>query len=120
MEDVKSRSLDRFTFAPDFSLADFSSRLPIAYTGADLYALCSDAMLEAMRDKVTQIQREFSSASFGPQQITFEQFLQSRTPAQLQPVVGLAHFQTALARLKPSVSPADLARYASLQQQFKH
>src|ERR1700743_1712367 len=40
-----------FTLAPDVDLTRVASRLPFTYTGADLYALCSDAMLKAITRK---------------------------------------------------------------------
>ena len=33
----------KFSLAPDLDLADISNHCPFHYTGADFYALCSDA-----------------------------------------------------------------------------
>lgn len=38
----------KFTLAPSLSLPRVAQRLPFTYTGADFYALCSDAMLKAV------------------------------------------------------------------------
>lgn len=38
----------KFALAPDLDLADVAERCPLNLTGADFYALCSDAMLKAM------------------------------------------------------------------------
>src|SRR3954470_12803176 len=38
----------RFTLHPSVSLRAVADRLPFTYTGADFYALCSDAMLKAV------------------------------------------------------------------------
>ncbi|PBP17456.1 Peroxisomal biogenesis factor 6 [Diplocarpon rosae] len=38
----------KFTLHPTLSLPRIASRLPFTYTGADFYALCSDAMLKAV------------------------------------------------------------------------
>lgn len=41
--------LNRFTFADDFELAAIANKCPLNLTGADLYALCSDALLNAAK-----------------------------------------------------------------------
>ena len=38
----------KFTMHPQMSLQNVAESLPFTYTGADLYALCSDAMLKAI------------------------------------------------------------------------
>lgn len=38
----------RFALHPDMTLRTIAETLPFTYTGADLYALCSDAMLKAI------------------------------------------------------------------------
>jgi peroxin-6 len=40
--------VDRFALHPTLSLRRIAETLPFTYTGADLYALCSDAMLKAI------------------------------------------------------------------------
>lgn len=45
----------KFKLNPNLSLADVAERCPFHYTGADLYALCSDAMLNAMSRKAAEI-----------------------------------------------------------------
>ncbi|KAI4124186.1 MAG: hypothetical protein LQ338_004934 [Usnochroma carphineum] len=45
----------KFTFHPGFSLARFAESLPFTYTGADLYALCSDAMLKAITRQASAV-----------------------------------------------------------------
>ena len=43
----------KFTLHPDMSLRRVAESLPFTYTGADLYALCSDAMLKAITRQAT-------------------------------------------------------------------
>lgn len=38
----------RFRLHPSLDLANVAQKCPFNYTGADFYALCSDAMLKAM------------------------------------------------------------------------
>lgn len=53
----------KFTLAEDVVLTRVASRLPFTYTGADLYALCSDAMLKAITRKTMQVDVKVREAS---------------------------------------------------------
>lgn len=44
-----------FNLRPDVSLGRITESLPFTYTGADLYALCSDAMLKAITRQCTAV-----------------------------------------------------------------
>lgn len=48
--------LCRFNLAPNTSLEKIAEACPNNLTGADFYALCSDAMLNAIRDQVNQLE----------------------------------------------------------------
>jgi SpoVK/Ycf46/Vps4 family AAA+-type ATPase len=53
------RALTRkFRLAPDVSIEDIASRCPFNYTGADFYALCSDALLNAMSRRAQEVDDE--------------------------------------------------------------
>ena len=45
----------KFRLDPGLNLRDVAERCPFNYTGADFYALCSDAMLNAMTRKAMAI-----------------------------------------------------------------
>lgn len=45
----------RFTMAPNLSLPRIAEGLPFTYTGADFYALCSDAMLKAVTRQASAV-----------------------------------------------------------------
>ncbi|KAJ4297088.1 peroxisomal assembly protein [Collariella sp. IMI 366227] len=45
----------KFTLHPTLSLPTVASHLPFTYTGADFYALCSDAMLKAVTRQATLV-----------------------------------------------------------------
>ena len=50
------RALTRkFQLDPDLNLWEIAKLCPFNYTGADLYALCSDAMMRAMARKADVI-----------------------------------------------------------------
>jgi peroxin-6 len=46
----------KFRLDPGLDLASFAKRCPFNYTGADFYALCSDAMLSAMSRKAEDVE----------------------------------------------------------------
>ena len=45
----------KFRLDPELNLSDIAEQCPFNYTGADLYALCSDAMLKAMTRKAEEV-----------------------------------------------------------------
>lgn len=75
MTTTNATPLPRFTLSPSVSLPSIVSRLPLTYTGADFYALCSDAMLRAVTRQASRVDarirdlsaraHEESAASFG-------------------------------------------------------
>lgn len=48
----------KFTLHPDLSLRRIAEGLPFTYTGADLYALCSDAMLKAITRQAQNVEQK--------------------------------------------------------------
>ena len=85
----------RFNLAPDVDLRDLAASCPAHVTGADLYALCSEALLEAVRRLVQRSEVREEDEKL---------------------VVSSEHFQWALSRLTPSVSEAELQRYQKLRK----
>lgn len=99
----------KFNMEKDVDLDALVGTLEPIYTGADLFALCSDAMMLAVDELVQNlstavVEGKLSAAEMdeGNQKVT----------------VGVRHFQQALQKLKPSVSKEDLKRYESLRTQF--
>ncbi|XP_068444764.1 peroxisomal ATPase PEX6 isoform X1 [Clinocottus analis] len=74
-------------------------RCPDHMTGADLYALCSDAMTAAVKRKVSLIDDGLDSED---------------SPL----LVCVEDFSSALENFKPSVSQSELQRYRNIQQQL--
>ena len=62
----------KFDLRSDLSLRRVAERLPFTYTGADLYALCSDAMLKAISRKAADIDAKIKKLPGGP--VTTAQF----------------------------------------------
>ena len=128
----------RFTLSPSLSLRAVVSTLPFTYTGADLYALCSDAMLKAVTRKSALIDAKVRE---------YNENLQSREKASInsegQPsddtapisvawyldhvatkddiavTVTEEDFLAAKAELIPSVSAEELAYYERVKETFE-
>merc|ERR1712000_19773 len=103
----------KFTLAADVDLMRVASRLPFTYTGADLYALCSDAMLKAITrktravdDKVQQI-----SKTRGEEISTGYFFDHLATEEDVQVVVSEEDFTAAQNELVGSVSKKELEHF---------
>ncbi|XP_028676134.2 peroxisome assembly factor 2 isoform X1 [Erpetoichthys calabaricus] len=89
----------RFKMDPSVCLHDVIERCPPQLTGADLYALCSDAMMSALKQKIKRIEEGLE---------TEESDL----------VLRREDFQNALEKLQPSVSEQELLKYKLIQQKF--
>lgn len=56
----------KFTLEPNLSLPRVANSLPFTYTGADLYALCSDAMLKAITRQASAVDAKIKSLPGDP------------------------------------------------------
>lgn len=56
----------KFTMHPELSLRRVAESLPFTYTGADLYALCSDAMLKAITRQASAVDAKIKALSGAP------------------------------------------------------
>uniref|UniRef100_UPI0009B45249 peroxisome assembly factor 2 n=1 Tax=Monopterus albus TaxID=43700 RepID=UPI0009B45249 len=87
----------RFQLDADVNLQEVVERCPRHMTGADLYALCSDAMTVAIKRKILLIDHGLDSED---------------SPVLL----AVEDFAAALENFRPSVSDQELLRFRSLQQ----
>jgi peroxin-6 len=88
----------RFHLAPGVDLPGLARRCPPRYTGADLYALCADAWMRAVK---RQLAADAPAAGAVPTVF-----------------VDADDFEGAMAELAPSLSEAELERYAALAAGF--
>eukprot|EP00039_Didymoeca_costata_P021432 m.344511 g.344511 ORF g.344511 m.344511 type:complete len:820 (+) comp24559_c0_seq1:140-2599(+) len=87
----------KFNLHPQFDLERILTECSPNFTGADLYALCSDAMLNAIRRHIA-----------------------APPTASSDVVVNTEDFLTALGNLTPSVTDKELAHYTELHKKFGH
>ncbi|KAH9255416.1 hypothetical protein BASA81_006535 [Batrachochytrium salamandrivorans] len=82
-------------------------------TGADFYALCSDAMASAMKRKVDELSQRAANEG-----VTVRKLLVGLPKSELQVVVGMRDYEESMAKLVPSVSETELVHYETLRQKF--
>ncbi|OJJ60853.1 hypothetical protein ASPSYDRAFT_29376 [Aspergillus sydowii CBS 593.65] len=108
----------KFALAPDLSLGRVSERLPLTYTGADLYALCSDAMLKAITRKATAVDEKIKQLPGGPVSTAYF-FDHLATPDDVAVMVTEEDFDSAQGELVPSVSAKELEHFERIRRMFE-
>ncbi|KAJ2917643.1 hypothetical protein MD484_g2754, partial [Candolleomyces efflorescens] len=115
----------KFRLDPDLDLRTVAELCPFNYTGADFYALCSDAMLNAMSRKAMTLETKIDELNKGPRDnrhpypMTPQYYLSElATPEEILVTVTHEDFSLALRNLVPSVSQAEMNHYAQVQRRF--
>ncbi|PWN35576.1 AAA-domain-containing protein [Meira miltonrushii] len=121
-------------------LSVIAEQCPMNLTGADFYALCSDAMLKSMTRKAEWIDGQVAllneeikdkaeqAAKNGvpfesdhPIPLTPQYYLDEIvSPSDLDVKVSRVDFEAALSELVPSVSSQEMEHYRSVQQKFSN
>ncbi|XP_067881537.1 peroxisomal ATPase PEX6 [Heterodontus francisci] len=89
----------KFTLDPTVSLSHIVEQCPRYVSGADLYSLCSDTMMSALKRKISRIEEGLDSE-------------------QSELILMPEDFEQALSTLQPSVSQQDLLTYTLIQQRL--
>ncbi|RAL10817.1 AAA family ATPase peroxin 6 [Aspergillus homomorphus CBS 101889] len=108
----------KFALSPDLSLARVADRLPLTYTGADLYALCSDSMLKAITRKATAVDEKIQQLPGEPVSTAYF-FDHLATPEDVAVMVTEDDFREAQDELVPSVSVKELEHFERIRQTFE-
>ncbi|KAJ5555281.1 hypothetical protein N7535_007720 [Penicillium sp. DV-2018c] len=108
----------KFALHPDVSLDRVAEQLPLTYTGADLYALCSDAMLKAITRKATAVDEKIKSLPDGPVSTAWF-FDHLATKEDVNVMVTEEDFLSAQGELVPSVSAKELEHFERIRQTFE-
>lgn len=111
----------KFTLDNNVDLMRVASRLPFTYTGADLYALCSDAMLKAITRKTQAVDekvREISRAR-GEEISTGYFFDHLATAEDTDVMVNEDDFRAAQEELVGSVSQKELQHFERVRGLFE-
>ena len=92
----------KFNVDPNLSLSRVADRLPMTYTGADLYALASDAMLKAVTRKALAVDEKIRNLPGEPVSTAYF-FDHYATPEDVAVMVAEEDFTAAQDELVPSV-----------------
>lgn len=115
----------KFILDDDIDLAYIAELCPQNLTGADFYALCSDAMLKSISASISSIDQELaewnkekhSGHPFPTSSIYYLDYIASKEQTKIK--VGTDHFLQALNDLKPSITADELYRYNQIRKQFE-
>jgi peroxin-6 len=111
----------KFTLDPSVDLRRVASTLPFTYTGADLYALCSDAMLKAITRKTGLVDQKVADISKvrGEEISTAYFFDHCATVEDIAVVVSEEDFLAAQREMVASVSQKELEHFERIRNQFE-
>lgn len=115
----KTQALTRgFVMDSDVDLEDIASRCNHRVTGADLYALCADAWMAALKRTIELAEDETAQGDEGDG-VQGGDVLEGGD-AQQRVMVCQGDFLMAVRDLTPSISEEELARYEALRGQYEH
>nr|AAK16738.1 Pex6 protein [Colletotrichum lagenaria] len=114
----------KFTLHPSVSLHSVAQQLPFTYTGADFYALCSDAMLKAVTRQAASVDAKIRELEAQPRSrtgpiSTAYFFDHHATPEDIAVMVTEEDFLAANRELVPSVSAGELSHYEQVRAMFE-
>jgi peroxin-6 len=111
----------RFTMSPTLSLRRIAEKLPFTYTGADFYALCSDAMLKAVTRQASAVDAKIAAINASREYpiSTAYFFDHYATKEDVAVLVTEEDFMAARRELIPSVSTKELEHYKRVREQFE-
>ncbi|KAK4507978.1 hypothetical protein PRZ48_001713 [Zasmidium cellare] len=115
----------KFTLDPSLSLPRVAETLPFTFTGADLYALCSDAMLKAVTRSARAVDQRVAAmnadrASRGQSKISVAYYFDHYGTDQDSDVTVVEEdFMRARDELSPSVSLDELRHYERVRSTFE-
>ncbi|GAV52864.1 hypothetical protein ZYGR_0AI01460 [Zygosaccharomyces rouxii] len=112
----------KFTLASDVDLAHLAEKCPFNYTGADFYALCSDAMLNAMTRTASEVDEKVRiyNKTHGEEVSVRYWFDRIAKPEDTNVSVRMSDFLQAQKDLIPSVSEDELHHYLQVKENFEN
>lgn len=120
-ENILKALTRKFMLGNDVNLSMLANGCPFTYTGADFYALCSDAILNAMTRTSNEIDRKVDDYNFKNDRIVSLRYWFEKVATQddLNVVVKMQDFLKARNELIPSVSEEELKHYLRIKANFE-
>ena len=118
-------TITRFTLDPSVSLPRVAEALPFTFTGADLYALCSDAMLKAVTRSAREVDQRVAAinaerSARGQSNISVGYYFDHYgSENDINVMVTEDDFTLARKDLVPSVSLDELQHYERVRSMFE-
>lgn len=111
----------KFELEAEVNLMTIAEKCPFNYTGADFYALCSDAMLNAMTRTASTIDEKVAKYNESHKDtLTLKHWFDKvATPHDVKVKVGVMDFLKAQQELTPSVSDEELSHYLKVRADFE-
>ena len=112
----------KFNLESDVNLMKLAEKCPFNYTGADFYALCSDAMLNAMTRTAGEIDvkvEEYNKLTRLDLSVT-HWFDKVATAKDTEVTVKMEDFLKAQQEMAPSVSEEELRHYLRVKANFEN
>ncbi|SCU82697.1 LAMI_0C00518g1_1 [Lachancea mirantina] len=111
----------KMILSPTVDFIEISKNCPFSYTGADFYALCSDAMLKSMLRKSKEADDKLQKYNFtAEKKLTLSQWFDKvATTQDLTVEVNMEDFSVAQRELIPSVSQEELDHYLRVKHAFE-
>ncbi|CDO94186.1 unnamed protein product [Kluyveromyces dobzhanskii CBS 2104] len=111
----------KFTLEPEINVLDIAKKCAFNYTGADFYALCSDALLNAMTRVASEVNEKLEEYKMKNKvDISLRYWFDKvATESDLKVLVKLQDFELAQQNLIPSVSEDELRHYLNLKNSFE-
>lgn len=112
----------KFNLESDVNLMTLAEKCPFNYTGADFYALCSDAMLNAMTRTAGEIDvkvEEYNKLTRLDLSVT-HWFDKVATAKDTEVTVKMEDFLKAQQEMAPSVSEEELRHYLRVKANFEN
>lgn len=126
-EDIESKvkimtALTRkFRLHHEVNLDTLVQILPNGFTGADYYALSSDALMRAYRRRVDDVNAKVEELKLKqPGKHTIQSVLSNMSQNELEVCVEMQDFLDASLELTPSLTPSEIKRYQDLRQNLKN
>jgi hypothetical protein len=100
----------KFILADDVDLATLAHNLPAQCTGADMYGLCADAWMHALRRVISELASSGRTASNTDEAQDLD---------DVEVATTMSDFVEAFENLVPSLTMSDLVRYDKLEEQYR-
>lgn len=116
----------KFKLSENVSLEKVANKCPFTYTGADFYALCSDAILNAMTRTAGEVDEKYNRYNLEERQakdlkeISIRSWFENvATDKDIDVLVTESDFDKSLRELIPSVSADELKHYMRVRDNFQ-